>query len=230
MPRKAKVRIGELIEGAIVKFGGHIMPTYLKAKSPQDGWIRVVRKIMDSGMIRVDERGSETKWHDNVMIHIADPYTDRVSEKYPFSEGVLKEKYSTQLLNPDRMDFDYTYGERLNAWGDEINQIDYVIAKLKESPNSRRAIATTWDPRKDTVVDEVPCLNHFVFMVREGLLDVSVMIRSNDMYGAWPANVYALGDLLTYVSEKTGIKQGTITTLSINAHIYKNDWIKAELV
>ena len=206
------------------------MPTYLKAKSPQDGWIRVVRKIMDSGMIRVDERCSETKWHDNVMIHIADPYTDRVSEKYPFSEGVLKEKYSTQLLNPDRMDFDYTYGERLNAWGDEINQIDYVIAKLKESPNSRRAIATTWDPRKDTVVDEVPCLNHFVFMVREGLLDVSVMIRSNDMYGAWPANVYALGDLLTYVSEKTGIKQGTITTLSINAHIYKNDWIKAELV
>ena len=67
------------------------MPTYLKAKSPEDGWIRVVRKIMDSGMVRVDERGSETRWHDNVMIHIADPYSDRVSKKYPFSEGVLKE-------------------------------------------------------------------------------------------------------------------------------------------
>jgi len=206
------------------------MPTYLKAKSPEDGWIRVVRKIMDSGMVRVDERDSETKWHDNVMIHIADPYSDRVSEKYPFSEGVLKEKYSTQLLNPDRLDFDYTYGERLNAWGDEINQIDYVIAKLNESPNSRRAVATTWDPRKDIVVDEVPCLNHFVFMGREGSLDLSVMIRSNDMYGAWPANVYALGDLLTYVSEKTGLKQGTVTTLSVNAHIYKTDWIKAAFI
>lgn len=207
------------------------MPMYLKARTPEEGWIRVVRKIMESGMTRIDERGSKTRWHDNVMIHISDPYSDRVSDKYPFSETVLREKYATQLLNPDRMNFDYTYGERLNAWGDEaINQIEYVITKLKENPNSRRAVATTWDPRKDTHVDEVPCLNHFVFMTRENSVDLSVMIRSNDMYGAWPANVYALGELLTYVSEKTNLVSGTVTTLSVNAHIYKNDWSKAELV
>jgi thymidylate synthase len=207
------------------------MPMFIKAKTPEDGWIRVIRKIMDSGMIRVDERGSKTRWHDNIMIHIVDPYSERVSKKYPFSETVLREKYATQLLNPDRMDFDYTYGERLNAWGPEtINQVDYVISKLTESPNSRRAVMTTWDPRKDTHVDEVPCLNHFVFMAREGLIDLSVMIRSNDMYGAWPANVYALGELLTYVSQKTHLKPGTVTTLSVNAHIYENDWVKAELV
>ena len=204
------------------------MPIYLRAKTPLDGWIRIVRKIMESGMVRVDERESETRWLDNVIIHILDPYTDRVSGKYPFSEQVLRDKYATQLLNPDRMDFDYTYGERLNSWGVEgINQIEYVINKLKKSPHSRRAVATTWDPRKDTTVDEVPCLNHFVFMVREGELDISVMIRSNDMYGAWPANVYALGELLTHVSEKTGIKTGKITTHSVNAHIYKHDYEKA---
>jgi thymidylate synthase len=204
------------------------LPVYLRAKTPLDGWIRVVRKIMESGMIRVDERESETRWLDDVIIHIVDPYKDRVSKKYPFSEQVLHDKYATQLLNPDRMDFDYTYGERLNSWGVEgINQIEYVISKLKNSPQSRRAVATTWDPRKDTIVDEVPCLNHFVFMVREGELGISVMIRSNDMYGAWPANVYALGELLTYVSEEIGIKPGTITTHSVNAHIYKHDYEKA---
>ena len=179
-------------------------------------------------MLRVDERQSETRWHSNVMIHIADPFTERVCDEYPFSEKILREKYATQLLNPDRMDFDYTYGERLNAWGTEIiNQVEFVIKKLKESPNSRRAVATTWDPRKDTVVDEVPCLNHFVFMVREGHLDVSVMIRSNDMYGAWPANVYALGELLRHVSEKANLETGTVTTLSVNAHIYRHDWDRA---
>ncbi len=183
---------------------------------------------MESGMIRVDERESETRWHENVIIHIADPYTDRVSSKYPFSEQVLKEKYATQLLNPDRMNFDYTYGERLNDWGEEgINQIEFVIAKLRDNPHSRRAVATTWDPRKDTIVDEVPCLNHFVFMVCEGRLDLSVMIRSNDMYGAWPANVYALGELLSHVSAKVEVRTGTITTHSVNAHIYKHDWEKA---
>lgn len=207
------------------------MPTYVRAKTPVDGWVRIVRKIMDSGMTRVDERGSKTRWVDNAIIHIESPFLDRVSEKYSFSEPVLKEKYATQLLNPDRMDFDYTYGERLNAWGTEhINQIDYVIHKLRVSPNSRRAVAITWDPRKDALVDEVPCLNHFVFMTREGVLDLSVMIRSNDMYGAWPANVYALGELLDHVSRETDLESGTITTLSVNAHIYEHDWEKAEQV
>ena len=207
------------------------MPLYLKASTPVDGWTRIIRKIMESGMLRQDERGIKTRWCDNVLIHVADPYADRVSPKYPFSERVLREKYASQLLNPDRMDFQYTYGERLNAWGTEmIDQLDYVVRKLKESPNTRRAVASTWDPRKDTKVDEVPCLNHFVFMEREGLLDLSVTIRSNDMYGAWLANVYALSELLSNISERTGIRRGTITTFSVNAHVYSHDWDKAQEV
>ena len=204
------------------------MPVYLRTKSPVEGWTRIVKKIMDTGMIRVDERGIETRWLDNVMIHIINPYSDRVSEKYPLSEKVLDEKYATQLLTPDRMDFEYTYGERLNAWGNEsINQIDYVTQKLTQNSSTRRAVATTWDPRKDNRADEVPCLNHFVFMEREGVLDLSVMIRSNDMYGAWLANVYALTELLKHVSKKVNMKPGPITTLSVNAHIYSHDWDKA---
>ncbi len=207
------------------------MPVYINAKSPVDGWMRVIRKIMESGMKRVDERGIETRWCDNVMIHICNPFEERVTDLYPFSEKVLKEKYATQLLNPDRMNFDYTYGERLNAWGDgEINQIEYVIKKLQESPKTRRAVATTWDPRKDTIHDEVPCLNHFVFMTREEVLDMSIMIRSNDMYGAWLANVYGLTELLLHVADRSGRQGGRITTLSINAHIYSHDWEKASEV
>jgi thymidylate synthase len=125
------------------------------------------------------------------------------------------------------MDFEYTYGERLNAWGVEtINQIDYVVQKLNENSSTRRAVAITWDPRKDNKADEVPCLNHFVFMKRQEELDLSVTIRSNDMYGAWLANVYALAELLKHVSKKVGIKPGSITTLSVNAHIYSHDWDK----
>ncbi|NWF96946.1 MAG: thymidylate synthase [Candidatus Thorarchaeota archaeon] len=207
------------------------MPTYIKARTPVDGWRRIVRTIMESGMERVDERGIPTRWVDNAMIHIVDPYSERVTSEYPFSETVLREKYATQLLNPDRMGFDYTYGERLNAWGEEaLDQLDYVVRKLHENRHTRRAVATTWDPRRDTHNDEVPCLNHFVFMEREGVLDLSVTIRSNDMYGAWPANVYALGELLKNIAERTNIQPGSLTTLSVNAHIYKHDWDKASRI
>lgn len=204
------------------------MPSYLRVRTPVEGWVRIVKKIMDSDLIRVDERGIETRWLDNALIHIISPYEDRVSDKYPLSEKVLHEKYATQLLTSDRMDFEYTYGERLNAWGVElVNQIDYVINKLTEMSSTRRAVATTWDPRKDTKADEVPCLNHFVFMEHQGRLDLSVTIRSNDMYGAWLANVYALAELLKHVSEKVNISPGSITTLSVNAHVYSHDYDKA---
>jgi thymidylate synthase len=207
------------------------MATYIRASTPVDGWTRVVRKIMDAGMERKDERGMKTKWCDNLMVHVSRPLENRVTDSYPFSEKVLKEKYATQLLTPDRMDFDYTYGERLNAWGDgEVDQIKYIIDKLSSNPNSRRAVATTWDPRKDTQSEEVPCLNHLVFMTRGNLLDLSVMIRSNDMYGAWLANIYALGELLTHVAKNADLEIGTITTLSVNAHIYEHDWENAEEV
>ncbi|MGY5874658.1 MAG: thymidylate synthase [Candidatus Thorarchaeota archaeon] len=204
------------------------MPIYIRARTPVDGWTRVIGKIMNDGVVRIGERGLKTRWLDNVMVHLVDPFKDRVSEKYPFSEKVLREKYATQLLTPDRLDFEYTYGERLNAWGSEsINQVDYVVEKLKKSPHSRRAVANLWDPRKDPNAEEVPCLNHFVFMKRNGVLDVSVMIRSNDMYGAWPANIYALAELLQHVSERVAIQPGSITTLSVNAHIYDHDWEEA---
>jgi thymidylate synthase len=208
-----------------------MMPTYLRTKTPVDGWIRIVKKIMDSGMVRVDERSIETRWLDNALIHIIDPYSNRVSDRYPLSEKVLHDKYATQLLTSDKMDFEYTYGERLNAWGMEpINQIDYVVQKLTENSATRRAVATTWDPRKDTRADEVPCLNHFVFMKCQDELDLSVTIRSNDMFGAWLANVYALAELLKHVSVKVSMDPGSITTLSVNAHVYSHDWDKALLL
>ncbi len=207
------------------------MPLYIRARNPVDAWTRVVRKIMCEGKTRVDERGLKTRWLDNVMVHVQEPLVERVSPLYPFSESVLHERYATQLLSPDRLDFEYTYGERLNAWGSErIDQVSYIIEKLRAEPNSRRAVATTWDPRRDTVSDEVPCLNHFVFMLHEGALDLSVMIRSNDMYGAWPANMYALGELLSHVSGCIGVPPRSITTLSVNAHIYEHDWPAAASV
>ncbi len=207
------------------------MPFYLKARTPVDGWTRIIHRIMENGMLQRDERGIETRWCDNVLIHIEDPYTDRVSPKYPFSESVLREKYASQLLIPDRGEFEYTYGERLNAWGiEQINQLDYIVSKLKQNPATRRAVASTWDPRKDTKSDEVPCLNHFVFMVRDDFLDLSVTIRSNDMFAAWPANVYALAELLSEISTRTEIAMGTVTTFSVNAHVYSHDWPKASEV
>jgi len=46
--------------------------------------------------------------------------------------------------------------------------------------------------------------------------------------GAYPANLYGLSRLLEYVADRIGTEPGTITTISVSAHIYDHDWDQVE--
>ena len=199
---------------------------YINAKTTNDAWKRILNLIWYSGYELKSERGMTKEIH-NLMVKVQEPF-DKNIDGFPMSQEELK-KYSLQLLDSDRHGFEYTYGERLRKWGSEIvekpiDQIDYVAKKLKLNKNSRRAIAVTWIPSVDTTKTEVPCLILTDFIIREKKLHLTAVFRSNDMFGAWPANVYGLNNLNQYVAKKLKIKSGSITTLSISAHIYEHDW------
>jgi thymidylate synthase len=99
-----------------------------------------------------------------------------------------------------------------------------VIKKLKDNSATRRATAVTWIPTVDTYVDEVPCMIIDDFKIRDGKVNLTTLFRSHDFAGAYPANLYGLSGLLKYVANEIGVKAGTITTVSISAHIYEHDW------
>jgi thymidylate synthase len=42
--------------------------------------------------------------------------------------------------------------------------------------------------------------------------------RSHDFYGAYSANAYGLSRLLEYIANGAGLKVGSLTTVSVNAH------------
>ena len=42
------------------------------------------------------------------------------------------------------------------------------------------------------------------------------------------ANLYGLSKLLEYVAGRVGVESGTITTVSISAHVYDHDWDMVE--
>jgi len=103
-----------------------------------------------------------------------------------------------------------------------------VTEKLQENPTSRRAIAITWIPSVDTKVNEVPCMMLDDFKLRDGKIHLTTLFRSHDFGGAYPANLYRLSKLLEYVADRVGTEPGTITTISISAHIYDHDWDMVE--
>jgi len=196
----------------------------IRANTISDAWYRGINMIWNQGHEVTDERDSKIKEYLNLMIVVKDPYTDRIPADISWNEERLEE-YAKQLITGENVqDFEYTYGQRLRNWNGQIDQIAYVIDKLKHNPTTRRATAVTWVPTVDTVVDEVPCMIIDDFKIREGMVNLTALFRSHDFAGAYPANLYGLSRLLEYVAGEVGVKPGMITTISASAHIYEHDW------
>lgn len=132
--------------------------------------------------------------------------------------------------------FVYTYPERLQAiWvcdedgkANFWNQIDVMIERLQKNMGSNRAVATLYQVGLDGDRIDIPCLNWLQFTVRDNKLTLHVMFRSNDIYGAWPSNMYFLTYLGLKVQERLNILDPTIIFNDIcyhvsSAHIYHTD-------
>ena len=92
------------------------------------------------------------------------------------------------------------YGPRLRRWGysdtphgthpigheDTLDQLQHVIDMLREDPASRRAVMSIYDPAADTGGGlDVPCNNWLHFLVRDGVVQLHVATRSNDIMWGW---------------------------------------------
>ena len=129
----------------------------------------------------------------------------------------------------------YTYGQRLRSYFG-VDQIEDVIAKLVRERDSRSAVASLWDPARDHRVGGSPCLNHLWFRIVEDRLNLTSVIRSNDMYKAWPENAFALRrlqDLVRRAVEAASggtVGLGELIIVSESAHVYDDDWDSTEHV
>jgi thymidylate synthase len=212
------------------------VPVLIEADTIGEGWVKLVRTIMDENVEVLDERRSLTKELRNTITHIRHPVTtDYFSQitqgkiSVPDDQywtGEKLETYTKQFLSPENPGFVYTYGNRLRDyfW---IDQIQYAIDRLKNCEQSRRATTTTWDPQWDNWNDEVPCMILVDFKIRGNQLNITGVWRSHDIYGAWLPNAVGLTRLGEYVAKKVGVKMGSITIQSISAHIYENNFEEA---
>jgi len=103
-----------------------------------------------------------------------------------------------------------------------INQIEYIIKKLKERPYSRRAQAITWRPLIDPFHEDPPCLQRIYMRIKEGKLMMQTTWRSRDLFRAWEANVNGMIRIQKYVADELGVEVGHYLDFSNSLHIYGN--------
>ena len=205
------------------------MAIMIKVPTIKTGWETLVKRIMKNGVEIRDERGSITKELLNTMVYVKNPLDTESPVGY-FWTGEKLDKYSEQFLSSDKQGFIYTYGNRLRAHFDGIDQVQEAIDRLNNFKESRRAISVTWDPTIDTKNDEVPCMMLVDFKIRDGKLNTTGLWRSHDIYGAWFPNAVGLSNLANYVAGEVGAEVGTLTIHSISAHIYEVNFKEAEAV
>jgi len=187
----------------------------------------LVKEVLEKGEDMVTEDGDLCREIRNVVVEITNPKLKSISPKYPLGRNAV-EQYTKNLLYGSENKFSYDYHSRLFKYpvnGTQIDQIGYILEKLREERNSRRALAITWQPLIDIEVSKrkrgsVPCLQYIQFLIRDKKLHQTVLFRSNDLLLAYHANALGLIALGEMVAESLGVEYGSYTHHSVSMHIY----------
>lgn len=113
-----------------------------------------------------------------------------------------------------------------------MDQLEAIISLLRNDPTSRRAVLQMWAPDGDLIPysftnegglrsKDIPCNTCIYFKIRDGLLNMTVSNRSNDMiWGAYGANAVHMSMLHEYMAEKLNVKMGVMRQVSDSFHVY----------
>ena len=204
-----------------------------------DMWYKAVRTIMTQGSNRLsEENGIMTKDLYMTLVHYGDAIEQiRNLELHPqfpmgkdgidaycneFTDDFMIE----QSCREDIGKFEYTYMERFVQR--EIDQLENMHCLLRSNGVSRRNQMITWDIEKDWNSDEPPCLQHVqIREVEDGLIDVFIMARSRDIFGAYPSNECGLIGMLDRYVLCGDYDIRMIADTSNNAHVYVHNWDEA---
>lgn len=203
-------------------------------------WERSVIECWERGTAfrtEYDHEGDPPSKDCTALIVVEDPFAEpRIHRAFPGGLDDL-EIYRQEVvdgvrdhwIDPDAGKWSYTYHERLTAYPSpegRVDQLESVVARLAETPHTRRAQAITFEPARDAVTDDPPCLQRVWFRVEDDRLLMQITMRSNDAFKAAYMNMFAFTELQRELAHRLSeradrdIKPGPYTHFANSYHIY----------
>ena len=111
--------------------------------------------------------------------------------------------------------------------GKEIDQITQVIEQIRNTPDSRRMVVSSWNVGELGEMKLPPCHALFQFYVAEGKLSCQLYQRSADIFLGVPFNIASYALLTLMVAQSCNLKPGYFVHTLGDAHLYLNHQVQA---
>jgi thymidylate synthase len=119
----------------------------------------------------------------------------------------------------DNGDVNSNYGWQWNR----NNQLSKVIKLLKANKSTRQATISIYDGKEiSEYLYDTPCTYAVQFTIINDKLNMSVLMRSNDLWFGFCNDQYCFSRLQEMVSNELNIEIGTYYHFAHNLHIYDN--------
>jgi hypothetical protein len=129
--------------------------------------------------------------------------------------ALMREKYESLVTLPE---YNMSYG-RLFRDHRGVDQIEWLVQRLRRNPESKSATIGFHVPGSA----DLSCISLLDCKLRNGLLHVNSVFRSQNVYGSQPGNGMAISRLQREIAQAIDAEPGYLTLHILSAHIYEED-------
>lgn len=128
-------------------------------------------------------------------------------------------------ISDDGLTNNSAYGYRIqHKFG--FDQWEHVKGMLQKDPNTRQAVIHIKDA-SNTPTKDTPCTVYLQFFLRNNKLNLSVHMRSNDIWMGVPYDMFSFCFLQVKMAMELGVEIGSYTHYAGSLHMYQRDYKSA---
>lgn len=184
-------------------------------------WLKSLELIMKYGL-EIHDGERKLKEIRNLYVTIHDIREDDIMlQQYVDKDRIklMKEKYSTcGLVGDYKIDYgSYIYNNN------GINQMEWLKNRIKNKPETKSATITLHRPGENMLA----CLSLLDYKLRNNLLDMTAVYRSQNIFSSQPGNLVALRRMQADLAIDLNVNIGEVELVVISAHVYEEDYNNA---
>lgn len=192
-------------------------------------------------LLKYGKEVAGTKELNNVCIQLQDIHENIVSIR-DISPAYLFGEWLWYFTGRNSVDFISSFGSMWRKLSDDgitsnsaygylmkykfgFDQIEKVIELLTKDRNSRRAVINLNTPNERVIeTKDEPCTIALQFLIRDGKLHCTGIMRSNDIWFGFPYDVAFFTELQKYIADRLGVGYGTYTHFVTSLHLYERNY------